>query len=47
MGLNDATGNPFLGGVWQFSVARVWGGLGRWTLIHLVPEWAQGQGCNS
>lgn len=23
MGLNDEIGNPFLGGVWQFNVARV------------------------
>lgn len=26
MGLNDEIGNPFLGGVWQFNVAR--GGCG-------------------
>lgn len=26
MGINDETGNPFLGGVWQFNVAR--GGCG-------------------
>lgn len=24
MGLNDEIGNPFLGGVWQFNVARGW-----------------------
>lgn len=28
MGLNDAIGNPFLGGVGQFSAARV--GAGVW-----------------
>lgn len=32
MGLNDAIGNPFLGGVWQFSVARV--GAGVWEGGH-------------
>lgn len=34
MGLNDATGNPFLGGVWQFSVARMGAGVGVWEGGH-------------
>lgn len=25
-GLDDAIGNPFLGGVWQFNIARAGGG---------------------
>ena len=41
MGLNDEKGNPFLGGVWQFNVARV--GVGIWDcgkelLAHLAHE---------
>lgn len=42
MALNDEIGNPFLGGVWQFNVAR--GGCGEyWTVertcLHpSVPE---------
>lgn len=31
MGLNDEIGNPFLGGVWQFSVAR--GGCGEYGIV--------------
>ena len=31
MGLNDEIGNPFLGGVWQFSVAR--GGCGECGMV--------------
>lgn len=31
MGLNDEIGNPFLGGVWQFSVAR--GGCGEYGTV--------------
>lgn len=52
-GLDDAIGNPFLG-VWQFNIAGGGGGglggggdPGWWTLTHLAPERAQGQGCNS
>lgn len=42
MGLNDEIGNPFLGGVWQFNVARggcggIWDS-GKEQFIHLVPE---------
>lgn len=31
MGLNDEIGNPFLGGVWQFNVAR--GGCGEYGMV--------------
>ena len=31
MGLNDEIGNPFLGGVWQFNVAR--GGCGEYGRV--------------
>lgn len=31
MGLNDEIGNPFLGGVWQFNVAR--DGCGEYRIV--------------
>lgn len=31
MGLNDEIGNPFLGGVWQFNVAR--SGCGEYGMV--------------
>lgn len=31
MGLNDEIGNPFLGGVWQFNVAR--SGCGEYGVV--------------